>query len=99
MTSSQQSATAAALHQQGIAYQTVAQVVTVKPGLPAYGKLKPGDLITAVDGQPVTGTSQLTALIKAHAGKPDHAHLHPGWHDPAHPADRPAGRRPPRPRR
>ena len=70
MTSSQQSATAAALHQQGIAYKTVAQVVTVKPGLPAYGKLKPGDLITAVDGQPVTGTSQLTALIKAHAGKP-----------------------------
>jgi PDZ domain-containing protein len=70
MTSSQQSATAAALHQQGIAYKTVAQVVSVKPGLPAYGKLKPGDLITAVDGQPVTGTSQLTALIKAHAGKP-----------------------------
>ncbi len=70
MTGSQQSATAAALHQVGIAYQTVAEVVSVKQGLPAYGKLKPGDLITAVDGQPVTGTSQLTALIKAHAGKP-----------------------------
>jgi PDZ domain-containing protein len=70
MTGSQQSATAAALHQQGIAYKTVAQVVTVKPGLPAYGKLKPGDLITAVDGQPVTGTTRLTTLIKAHAAQP-----------------------------
>ncbi len=70
MTSSQESATAAALHQVGIAYQTVAEVVSVKPGLPAYGKLKPGDLITAVDGQPVTGTTRLTTLIKAHAGKP-----------------------------
>jgi PDZ domain-containing protein len=70
MTSSQQSATAAALHQLGIGYKTVAGVVTVKQGLPAYGKLKAGDLITAVDGQPVTGTSQLTSLIKAHAAKP-----------------------------
>jgi len=70
MTSSQESATAAALHQVGIAYQTVAEVVSVKKGLPAYGKLKPGDLITAVDGQPVTGTTRLTTLIKAHAGQP-----------------------------
>ena len=70
MTSSQESATAAALHQVGIAYQTVAEVVSVKQGLPAYGKLKPGDLITAVDGQPVTGTTRLTTLIKAHAGQP-----------------------------
>jgi Lon-like protease len=70
MTGSQESATAAALHQVGIAYKTVAEVVSVKQGLPAYGKLKPGDLITAVDGQQVTGTTQLTALIKAHAAKP-----------------------------
>jgi PDZ domain-containing protein len=70
MTGSQESATAAALHQVGIAYKTVAEVVSVKPGLPAYGKLKPGDLITAVDGQPVTGTTRLTTLIKAHAAKP-----------------------------
>ena len=70
MTGSQESATAAALHQVGIAYQTVAEVVSVKQGLPAYGKLKPGDLITAVDGQPVTGTTRLTTLIKAHAGQP-----------------------------
>ena len=70
MTGSQESATAAALHQVGIAYKTLAEVVSVKQGLPAYGKLKPGDLITAVDGQPVTGTTRLTTLIKAHAAKP-----------------------------
>jgi PDZ domain-containing protein len=70
MTGSQESATAAALHQVGIAYKTVAEVVSVKQGLPAYGKLKPGDLITAVDGQPVTGTTRLTTLIKAHAAQP-----------------------------
>ena len=70
MTSSQESATAAALHQVGIAYQTDAGVISVKPGLPAYGKLKAGDLITAVDGQQVTGTTQLTSLIKAHAAQP-----------------------------
>ncbi|MBV9793535.1 MAG: PDZ domain-containing protein [Actinobacteria bacterium] len=70
MTSSQQSATAAALTQLHIAYQTVAGVVSVKQGLPAYGKLKAGDLITAIDGRAVTGTTELTTLIKADAAKP-----------------------------
>lgn len=70
MTSSQQTATAAALHQLHISYRTVVDVVRVRPGLPASGKLKAGDLITAVDGQPVAGTSQLTALVKAHAARP-----------------------------
>jgi Lon-like protease len=70
MTSSQQSATAAALHQVGITYQTAAGVVSVEKGLPAYGKLQAGDLITAVDGKTVTGTTQLTSLIKADAAKP-----------------------------
>ena len=70
MAGSQQSATAAALHQLHIKYQTMPDVVSVKPGLPADGKLKAGDLITAVDGQPVTSTSQLTSLVKAHAARP-----------------------------
>jgi PDZ domain-containing protein len=70
MTSSQQTATAAALHQLGIGYKTVVGVAGVKQGLPAYGKLKAGDLITAVDGQPVTSTGQLTSLVKAHAAQP-----------------------------
>lgn len=70
MTGSQQLATAAALNQLHIKYQTRPDVVSVKQGYPADGKLKAGDLITAVDGQPVTSAGQLTARIKAHAAQP-----------------------------
>ena len=66
MTGSQQDATAAALTELHIAYQTQAVVVTAKPGFPAYGVLKAGDVITAVDGHPVTGQASLTSLIAAH---------------------------------
>jgi Lon-like protease len=64
MTSSQQTATAAALTELHIAYQM--QVVQAERGYPAYGVLKAGDVITAVDGQPVTSQSSLTSLISAH---------------------------------
>ena len=37
-----------------------------EPGLPAEGVLKAGDVITAVDGKPVTSQSSLTGLIYAH---------------------------------
>ena len=67
MTSSQQTATAAALHQLGIGYKTAAGVVATEKNLPAAAVLRAGDLITAVDGQPVSGPSQLTSLIKSHA--------------------------------
>ena len=67
MTSSQQTATAAALHQLGIGYTTAAGVVTIEKNMPAAAVLRAGDLITAVDGQPVSGPSQLTSLIKSHA--------------------------------
>ena len=70
MTGSQQSATAAALSQLHIKYQTMPGVVSVEKGLPAYGQLKAGDLIKAVDGQPVASASQLTTQIKAHAAAP-----------------------------
>jgi Lon-like protease len=70
MTGSQQSATAAALSQLHIKFQTMPGVVSVIKGYPADGKLKAGDLITAVDGQPVTSASQLTTQIKAHAAQP-----------------------------
>jgi PDZ domain-containing protein len=70
MAGSQQFATAAALSQLHIKYQTMPGVVSVDKGYPAYGKLKAGDLITAVDGQPVINASQLTAAIKAHATQP-----------------------------
>jgi PDZ domain-containing protein len=65
MTGSQQTATAAALHQLGIGYKTVAGVAGTEKGMPAAAVLRTGDLITAVDGHPVTGPTQLTSLIKA----------------------------------
>jgi PDZ domain-containing protein len=71
MTGSQQDATAAALTELHIPYQ--AQVIVVQPeaGFPAAGVLKPGDVITDVDGtavttNPVTGQSNLTSLIGGH---------------------------------
>jgi Lon-like protease len=64
MTSSQQSATAAALTELGIGYQIV--VVQAVPGYPAAGVLRAGDVITAVDGKPVAGESDLSTLISAH---------------------------------
>jgi PDZ domain-containing protein len=66
MTSSQETATAAALTELHIPYST--QVVVVQPdkGFPAYGVLKAGDVINSVDGQKVTGQGSLTKLIVAH---------------------------------
>jgi PDZ domain-containing protein len=65
MTGSQQTATAAALTQLHIAYQTQVVVAVAEQGFPAYGVLKPGDVISAVDGHPVT-PANLTSLIGAH---------------------------------
>ena len=71
MTGSQQTATAAALTELHIPYQTQVVVVVAEPGYPAYGVLKAGDVITAVDGHPVTSPTGLTSLITAHpAGSP-----------------------------
>jgi PDZ domain-containing protein len=66
MTGSQQAAVAAALTELHIPFQTQVVVVQAQPGYPAYGVLKSGDVITAVDGTPVTRQSDLTSLIGAH---------------------------------
>jgi PDZ domain-containing protein len=66
MTGSQQTATAAALTELHIGYTTQVVVAQAEPGFPAYGVLKAGDVITAVDGQPVTAATSLTGLIAAH---------------------------------
>jgi Lon-like protease len=66
MTSSQELATAAALTELHIPYQTVAVVVTTVDGYPASAVLKPGDIIETVDGKAVTGASSLSAVITAH---------------------------------
>jgi Lon-like protease len=65
MASSQQLATAAALSQLHIAYQTEVEVVSTVAGYPASAVLKAGDVIEAVDGQPVTGESSLSSAIDA----------------------------------
>jgi len=64
MTSSQSTATAAALTQLHIPYQVA--VGQVQRGYPAYVVLKAGDVITAVDGTPVASLSSLTGLVRAH---------------------------------
>src|SRR6516165_4828567 len=66
MTSSQQTATAAALTELHIPYSIQVVVVNPEQGFPAYGVLKAGDVITAVDGKPVTSQAGLSKLIYAH---------------------------------
>jgi PDZ domain-containing protein len=65
MTSSQSTATAAALTQLHIPYTTEVVVFQPQKGFPAYGVLKAGDVIAKVDGQPVTSQGGLTRLIFA----------------------------------
>jgi PDZ domain-containing protein len=66
MAGSQQLAQAAALCQLGIKFRTVDTINYVQAGLPAAGVLHKGDVITAVDGKPVTCKTPVGTLIKAH---------------------------------
>jgi PDZ domain-containing protein len=66
MASSQQLATAAALTELHIKYQTRVTVLSTVAGYPASKTLKAGDVIEAVDGTPVTGESSLSSMITAH---------------------------------
>jgi PDZ domain-containing protein len=71
MASSQQTATAAALCQLGIKFTTVDTVAAVAKNMPATGVLRAGDVITAVDGAPVTCRADAGTLIRSHpAGTP-----------------------------
>ncbi|QGN47005.1 PDZ domain-containing protein [Micromonospora sp. WMMD558] len=60
---SQTSAETAALRELGYPVQVV--VKTVAADGPSNGVLKPGDVVTSVDGQPVTVAARLTELIRA----------------------------------
>lgn len=62
MTSSQDSAQAAALGVIGIPYRI--GVAAVERKGPAYGRLKEGDTLTAVDGRPIRSLQQGVDLIK-----------------------------------
>ena len=66
MTGSQQLATAAALTELHIPYQTLVDVVSTVPGYPASKVLKAGDVIEAVDGKAVDGQTSLSSMITAH---------------------------------
>jgi Lon-like protease len=66
MANSQQTAQAAALCQLGVKFTTVYKITAVEPRMPATGVLKAGDVITAVDGTPVTCRIDPGTLIRAH---------------------------------
>jgi PDZ domain-containing protein len=63
MTSSQESATAAALTTLGITYPTTLAVVGTEPGVPAAKVLKFGDVLEAVNGKAVTGVTELQQTL------------------------------------
>ncbi len=65
MANSQQTATAAAFCQLKINFSTVDTVEATIPGMPAAAALRPGDVISAVDGTPVTCRADAGTLIKA----------------------------------
>lgn len=62
---SESTATIAALNELGVPFTTSIEVRSVEPGLPADGSLEPGDVLTAVDGEPVENTEQLRELVSA----------------------------------
>ncbi len=66
MTSSQQTAQAAALCTLGIHFTTLDTVTQIEKGLPAAGALHPGDTITAVDGTPLSCTQDTGTLVRTH---------------------------------
>jgi PDZ domain-containing protein len=65
MASSQEMATAAALTQLHIPFQTNVEVLSTVAGYPASEVLKARDVIETVDGKPVAGETSLTSMITA----------------------------------
>ncbi len=66
MTDSQESATAAAMRELHMPMKAVVLVDSTQKGLPADGKLKPGDVIVAIDGKKVADMTSVTAAVTAH---------------------------------
>ncbi|CAM4295401.1 PDZ domain-containing protein [Nocardiopsis rhodophaea] len=63
MNDSQTNATAAALTELGIDYDTRALVAGVGDDMPAEGEIAKGDIITAVDGEPVGGKEEVVEEV------------------------------------
>jgi PDZ domain-containing protein len=71
MAGSQQVATAAALSYLHIPFQTLIQVASTEPGMPAASVLRAGDIIADVDGTSISSLAALSAQIRSHpAGTP-----------------------------
>jgi Lon-like protease len=66
MTNSQEAATAAALRELHLPTTLVTVVDSVQKGMPADGRLRPGDVVTAVDGKKITDVSGVTTALAAH---------------------------------
>lgn len=64
MESSQSLAKVAALRAAGIKVTELPMVQKVSASGPSAGRLQPGDLITAIDNQPVSGVEQAGAMIR-----------------------------------
>jgi PDZ domain-containing protein len=64
MLGSQEDATAAALCYLNIRFMTVDSVSATVKGTPAYGVLQSGDVITAVDGQPLNCHHDVVTMIR-----------------------------------
>ncbi|MEJ1230845.1 MAG: PDZ domain-containing protein [Galbitalea sp.] len=66
MTDSQQQATAAALYEQGIPFESTITVYGTAKGSPAVGTLRKGDILTSVDGKTFVDADQLHSIVAAH---------------------------------
>ncbi len=67
MRQSQDDATTAALRELGLPAKVTVSVAAVKPGAPARGKLREGDVVTAVDGVKITDAAAVGKLVRKHA--------------------------------
>lgn len=65
MSSSQESATAAALHQMQIPFQRAVKVLVVDDAGPAAKVIKTGDLLVSVNGTPTTQPQDAVKLVRA----------------------------------
>ncbi len=65
MTSSQQSATAAGLREAGFSVPETVTIAQVSPGVPAAKVLRPGDVITGINGVPTLDSAAVRAKITA----------------------------------
>ncbi len=70
MTSSQENATAAALTQLKIPYTTTLSIYAIPQGSAASGKLEAKDVLTSIDGKPITDLQVIKDALAQGAGKP-----------------------------